>query len=492
MREDLRLPTELWFIIASYTRSRTLRSLFSVNHAFFHASMGARYANVSLTSLKDKKFVRNLVRLSDPFVARRVRSLLIDVNFFAEVEQRISDSHSNREEHEDIHPNPLHLRNATGYIFKSSRDIMQAILRVLPLLTSVSEFTFVMKQDLPSKNLVDVKAEILAKACLESFKHTLRKLKVTVFCDIVPTIFPISFAMENINSLSIELQDSPELTPEDDALPALHVLEMLIRKCKFSLASISLSIENDEENNEGFTPLLKELAAVEGLANLELHLSFLDIPYRPLEQLFMARSKSLKRLSLRSFTSSAAFRREDNANTWLWTVFPRSSILPDLESLEICRSIMYPYVHLNSQWLEPFQKLTAISIKYDIDMRFKDYHYEQCIRQLPLRENLRCLQIQVLFLDKHIFTSLMKSYPNLKCLYLKFGSVELSTFEEDKEKVKSNHANYFRKTLDEKTISQWQIQHLRISSSTYPGRVLRQYQDMFIQVFPSLETCWIH
>ncbi|KAF8991741.1 hypothetical protein BDQ17DRAFT_1432868 [Cyathus striatus] len=487
MREDLRLPTEIYPLIFSYTPSRILRTLYSVNNAFFHAAMDARYGSVRLASLKEKTFMRNIIRLSDPFVARRVRSLFIDAHFIVQAEQYHDFW---LESKSDGNLPPLRIRNSRGHAMHSTEAIMEAIQRVLPLLTLLSGFSFVMDKDIPIK-IAYGNAQSLAKACLESLKSTVRVLKVSLVYDTVPIIFPPTLKMAKVDDVSIKVGRPRSYIAPKGNLPVLQVLSTSVRNCRHTVGSISLCLPDPELRRDGFTLLLRELGAVTGLASLQLCLPFLRIFRSELIEMLMTHSRRLMSLKLRSSPVSTFV--PDSAMAWLRTEFPRTNIFPELRMLEIGRSILLPpdASQLDSQWLEPFQSLTALSIKYDIDKVFcDDIYYDQCMQQLPLRENLRCLRLDILVLDEELLPSLMNSFPNLKWLYLNFESVQLDTV--DQENVKSNPTVYFKAALEKRNLSNWQIQHLRISSSTYPGRIMKQYREMFKRAFPSLKTCGVH
>ncbi|KAL0947528.1 hypothetical protein HGRIS_013625 [Hohenbuehelia grisea] len=70
------LPNELWFTILSFLEDRDVQCLSGISSVFFTAALDRRYEKVEILSF-DRATVAKLERLQDPFVAKRVRMLLL-------------------------------------------------------------------------------------------------------------------------------------------------------------------------------------------------------------------------------------------------------------------------------------------------------------------------------------------------------------------------------------------------------------------------------
>ncbi|RXW13887.1 hypothetical protein EST38_g11967 [Candolleomyces aberdarensis] len=74
------LPHNIWVHVAQYLPALFLRDLITVNRSFFEIAMDCRYRQLILAYM-DSRMVKNLVRLRDPAVAKRVQILHIYPGF---------------------------------------------------------------------------------------------------------------------------------------------------------------------------------------------------------------------------------------------------------------------------------------------------------------------------------------------------------------------------------------------------------------------------
>ncbi|PFH50276.1 hypothetical protein AMATHDRAFT_145525 [Amanita thiersii Skay4041] len=77
------LPHTVWDYIIQFIPALCLKDMISVNSYFFNIAMDYRYRQVSLTYL-NTRMLKTLVRLSDPAVAHRVRTVYIYPDFLKE------------------------------------------------------------------------------------------------------------------------------------------------------------------------------------------------------------------------------------------------------------------------------------------------------------------------------------------------------------------------------------------------------------------------
>ncbi|TFK34008.1 hypothetical protein BDQ12DRAFT_669709 [Crucibulum laeve] len=87
MGAAVHLPDHIWFQIVQYLPALAVRDLYSVNSALFNIAMNVRYRQMSFAYL-DNRMIRNLVRLKDPEVAKRVKVLHVYPGFLQETFDR--------------------------------------------------------------------------------------------------------------------------------------------------------------------------------------------------------------------------------------------------------------------------------------------------------------------------------------------------------------------------------------------------------------------
>ncbi|KAJ7626288.1 hypothetical protein DFH06DRAFT_1228449 [Mycena polygramma] len=86
--QEISLPQEIWYQIAEYLPPQTVGDLYSVNRPWFDIAMNARYRQISFAFL-NRQMLHDLIRLRDPAVARRVRTLHVHPYFVKEVMERL-------------------------------------------------------------------------------------------------------------------------------------------------------------------------------------------------------------------------------------------------------------------------------------------------------------------------------------------------------------------------------------------------------------------
>ncbi|KAF8189315.1 hypothetical protein BJ912DRAFT_967114 [Pholiota molesta] len=85
------LPPEIWRLILQNLPLMVLQDLYLVNSVFLDVAMDARYHEVTLDRM-DKQLLRKLVRLQDPEVACRVKSLRIAPHlFYSDVQRKFKN-----------------------------------------------------------------------------------------------------------------------------------------------------------------------------------------------------------------------------------------------------------------------------------------------------------------------------------------------------------------------------------------------------------------
>lgn len=187
-------PYDIWQVIASHIPERRLRALYGVNRPLFLASMNARYRTISFSSIQDKRLVQNLVRLRDPFVVKRVRSLVLGPSLAEE----LFESRGRWAKPQNL---LLRMRNAPGYFKQgiSSGDLIEKMLSVV----RVTELTI----DSVSDTLFPI-----VRAILVSSGTSLLKLKIFLAYAFVLSFLPLEHELPNLMHFDVTLEERRSYT----------------------------------------------------------------------------------------------------------------------------------------------------------------------------------------------------------------------------------------------------------------------------------------
>lgn len=79
MSDPMHIPTDVWLHVAKFIPDDTLQNMLGVNCLFFDLAMDVRYKEVSMKSICPTT-MRTIARLTDPFVARRVKRVHLRLN----------------------------------------------------------------------------------------------------------------------------------------------------------------------------------------------------------------------------------------------------------------------------------------------------------------------------------------------------------------------------------------------------------------------------
>ncbi|KAF7317876.1 Polygalacturonase 3 [Mycena kentingensis (nom. inval.)] len=202
-------PTEIWLNVADHLPPAFVANMYSVNSQWYNISMDVRYRSVSFAFL-NRAMVRDLTRLRDPAVARRVRTLHIHPYFVKEVLERT---------HSAPHPHPHSLRGKfkLGGLFHNHGKRLARICRTpASLLLSPDELVRTMADTisgLPYVTHFDIAWNGL---------HTIHDLPVPfLVAGFRPSVLTLK--------LEVSLEKTVELLAHTERLTGLEELDLFIR-----------------------------------------------------------------------------------------------------------------------------------------------------------------------------------------------------------------------------------------------------------------------
>ena len=354
----------------------------------------------------------------DPFVVKRVRSLVLGPSLSEEVFEQ-HEQWANPE-------NPLlRMRNARGYFKQgiSSCDLIANMISVVRGFNSITELTI----DSESDTLFP-----LVRAILDSSRTSLLKLKIThIF---VLSFLPLEFTLPNLMHFDVILEDQGSCTLHSIPTPVLKHIAAFITTHENTLQSVALVLPKPLDSTEVFDPLLEALSRIAHLRDLRMVLPFHSIPASILRSLVESIGSSLQDLRLRTRYTSA---EENGALSWIRHDLPLCPF-PNLRTLAVGRRLLPTHYNGAIQWFQAFGTVTKLDLRYDVPVTYKDYDYETLLQFLGSQNTIKCLRLEVPLLDSHLLTQLASNFESLQWLYLTFWRVELHTEEKDREKVRAN------------------------------------------------------
>ncbi|EKM81575.1 hypothetical protein AGABI1DRAFT_125949 [Agaricus bisporus var. burnettii JB137-S8] len=312
------LPHDVWLNIAGFLPTLTLRALYSVNASLLHIALDARYRQVSFIYWDDR-VLRNLIRLSDPYVAGFVKILYIYPGFLKEVMDREAPNRSNEKEKEREKPSfhdrladiTHHLQDKVLALsryqtersgaeetklhklppkasmrklrerLKTAQDVMHAVIDLLRSLPSLTDY-YITWYGLPTTSL---SLTNLAVPCLGAplVSPSLSKLSLDISLENLESLCSASFRVSRLEHLHLHLHSDHTLSPDS----LTHMLNARLARSISSLAPYlrSLSIEAHEPIDIG--PLLAGLDLLGKLDTLALAL--------PLQKPHLGNPKALGR-----------------------------------------------------------------------------------------------------------------------------------------------------------------------------------------------------
>ncbi|KAF8647188.1 hypothetical protein AX16_006860 [Volvariella volvacea WC 439] len=292
------IPHDIWALIAQFIPALCLRDLLTVNSTFFHIAMDCRYRQISFAYL-DNRTLKSLSRLRDPLVAQRVRVLHLYPGFLKQV---LEKDKGEKEKEKEVQKSPsrtslrilfadvanqirayIERKKSQEHIarkFKTSQDIIAALLEVLGRLPNVTDY-HIMWCGLPP---VFTSPVPFLTAALQS---NLRKLSLEISLENIEILLGPAFSTPKLEELDLMVRvDGIRSTFQQEWImldhlgPAINCLNPSLRSLSIQawepldlsplfhsirrmpfLTSLSISIPTEE-------PHLGDPAGLSGFLNL--------------------------------------------------------------------------------------------------------------------------------------------------------------------------------------------------------------------------------
>ncbi|KAJ7460744.1 hypothetical protein FB451DRAFT_1405285 [Mycena latifolia] len=241
-------PPEIWLQVAEYLPPLVVADLYSVNSQWFDIAMNARYRQISFAFL-NRAMVRDLARLRDPAVARRVRTLHVHPYFVKEV---LEKSHHLPP---PPHAHPHYLRGKfklTGLFrehkrlarcartsalleFVTPTDLIKTMVEVISGLPSVTHYHIAWSG---LHSIHDLPVPFMAAA----FRPSVLQLTLEISLEKTVDLLCHTAALENLEELDLFLRLDHLLPPEEYEQILIDHLAPAINRLHPSLQKLSLRL----------------------------------------------------------------------------------------------------------------------------------------------------------------------------------------------------------------------------------------------------------
>lgn len=366
------LPHDIWLNVASFVKPSSLESLMSLNSTFFHLAMDIRYRQISFAFL-DNNMLRNLVRLQDPVVARRVRVLHISPTFLSEVldtdREKNSLLGSLRSRLAELSScmgrvyrrnDQYRHQNRRMHKFRTASDVLESLLSVLSGLPNVTCYHVIwcgLPHSIPDS---------LGRVFSSAFQPSLRKLSLDIALENVVELFrDHDTCLQSLEELDFVIRHDHSADPSTHAFVLRYHLATAISRISKTLRKLSIQLWEPFD----LSPFFFHIKLLPSLAELTLSIPT-SSPYlgNPLGVVTFLRrqASSLRSLSLRitEYTKHETMLPCLSLTGWICCALARYDVrLPHLSHLTICARD-FPPEALNAciRHFAPFPSLKSFTL----------------------------------------------------------------------------------------------------------------------------------
>ncbi|KAJ2915937.1 hypothetical protein MD484_g4480, partial [Candolleomyces efflorescens] len=269
------LPHNIWVHVAQYLPALFLQDLITVNRSFFEIAMDCRYRQLILAYM-DSRMVKNLVRLRDPAVAKRVQVLHIYPGFLPQSNSApllfdqakpecMASKRSFRTILTDIANSLLEQRTFPSrhpkyrmmQSLRKQEDVVQVVSDVLAGLPNVTDY-YVTWYGLPT--VTSSPAPFVASA----LRPNLRKLSLNLSLENVQSILSSDTQITRLEELHLCIHSETVCNDQERTYILQHHLAPAI--CRFRSTLKTLVIESWEPTD--LSPLFANIERIPVLDDL--------------------------------------------------------------------------------------------------------------------------------------------------------------------------------------------------------------------------------
>ncbi|GLB41555.1 hypothetical protein LshimejAT787_1001550 [Lyophyllum shimeji] len=469
------LPHEIWLHIAQFIPASVLEGLISVNSTFYDIAMDCRYRQMSFAFF-DNRMLRNIVRLRDPVVARRVRVLHVYPVFLKQIRDRKRDlprvqQRSLRLRLTDFANQLLDPKVCRDKLrlqkFRTAEDVVNAMFDVFAGLPNVTDYHIMWcgLQAVPESPV-----PFLAAA----FQPNLRKLALDISLENIVKLLRPTCVPSNIEELDLVLRIDHFAIASDHAQIMINHLAPAITRFKASLRK--LSIQAWEPLN--FAPLFRALERLPRLEHLTLGIP-IEAPHLGdppgLAEFLNRQGSTIRSLSLRATQYSGPGLTPNPASIEKWVVRAIKGVqITHLRSLDIS-SCLFPFTSSLVCLFQFSGTITSLVLTGRYHTLADVAAILDAFRDRPLNERLETLRLGSVALTPELLDLLAGELPNLYRLELLVREV---TAHSDEYLLGCNavhgppegQIDYFFCEMQKRRYPQWHLRRLKILLTSFPYR----------------------
>ncbi|KAJ6612311.1 hypothetical protein B0H10DRAFT_2053221 [Mycena sp. CBHHK59/15] len=484
-------PTEIWLQVADHLPPLAVADLYAVSSQWFDIAMNARYHQISFAFL-NRAMLRNLARLKDPAVARRVRTLHVHPYFVKEVLERSlepvvpAQPHSLRgklklfRDHKRL---ARCLRTSAVREFSSPADLIRTMLDVIGGLPYVTTYHVAWSGLHP---IQDLPVPFLAAG----FRPSVLQLTLEISLEKTVDLLCHTAALENLEELDLFLR-LDHLLPLEDYEPLLvEHLAPAINRLHPSLQKLSLRLCEPLD----IAPLFDSLRFLPALEHLSLSLP-LARPHlghpSGLGRFLYRHRVPLRHLALRAteLSGDGLAPAPDALAEWLSDALSYVTAPLKLRTLKAGLALFPPAAA--AMCVGRFARtlntlvLTGRALTYD--------HVAEILSALRRggATRLRTLRLGSITLSPELVDLLAEALPGLRRLELLIKDVvgcegDLPVYGGASEQDDGQIGNFFVE-MEQRRYFDWGLRSIALSRSSFPYRLqyAADYRELFMECIPS-------
>ncbi|KAG5642235.1 hypothetical protein DXG03_003359 [Asterophora parasitica] len=489
------LPHEIWLHISQYIPASVLEGLVSVNSTFYDIAMDCRYRQISFAFL-DNRMLRNLQRLKDPVVARRVRVLHVYPVFLKQVldrEPNLPGRQSLRLRLTAFATHILEQKKSSGRTkfrmlqlpkFRTAEDIVHAMHDVFSGLPNVTDYHIMWcgLQTVPESPVPFLAAILRPK---------LRKLSLDISLEnIVKLLSPPSCTSCNIEELNLVIRTDHVVATSDHVQIMSDYLAPALMRLRNTLRTLTIQAWEPLD----FSPLFLALGRLPWLNHLTLGIP-IEAPHlgnpSGLTTFLNRQGSTLLSLSLRATQYSGPGLTPDPLSIDGWVSRALTDVhMTHLRSLDISSSL-FPFTASLVCLFQFSATITSLVLTGCYHTLADVAAILDAFRDRPRDERLETLRLGSVALTPQLLDLLAGELPNLYRLELLVREVTAHSDEyllavhgpPDSEIVRPPcHVlsmlvpdflltqDYFFYEMEKRRYPQWHLQRLKILLTSFPYR----------------------
>ncbi|KAF8184399.1 hypothetical protein BJ912DRAFT_927771 [Pholiota molesta] len=463
-----RIPSEIWFYIAEFIPDEAIyRQLRTISSLFFHLAMDIEYQEVYIRwNAVFHTLPRIMTRLSDPFVARRVKRLIVEFTYFPKA---ITTAPL---------PNPATLTEKITKWLSSSRHFLppfkdrnaralEAIAKCIKKLQNTVT-TFEIRTNFNERNGVWLPQKFLhhLSSTWSSFSANLQSLSIRAEQAVLEEISAIRPYFQNLTSLRISIIPVTllvfDLSVRVDRDPDLDTLASFINNISLKLKRLSLIFLGLYQLPDFFSYLSKSLP----LESLELKMAPMKGPASRsdpgLKAFLCGSAHTLRELDLRIRTTHQIGVPDPVLNKLLLDCAADGRCFSNLKSLKINPTSGPTGIDVLRASIQRASNTLQDLVIYDVELSQEEAMI--VIDALSKCPNLTYLRLQITNLDITIVDSMARNLPGLKRLNIWYNV----TGEVPRNRLSIMYAGSFEKAvlLEGRSYPEWKLKDVSI----YVGR----------------------